>query len=253
MIRIYIATHKQYDFPVDEGYQPIHVGKKNSTSDLGISVIGDNEGDNISELNPSYCELTALYWIWKNSDEDIVGLVHYRRYFAGVHNIIPLHGKGIASSNDFDLNKYDLIVARKRNYYVTNIKNHYCRAHSEGDLNILRSIVEAMYPDYNQAFDTVIHGRKISLYNMFVGKADVVNQYCQWLFPLLDEVNKQIDFSGYDSYQKRILGFMAERLFNVWIEHNKRNIKVGYRKVVNIEGENLIKKGSALLVRHFLK
>ncbi|SQB29178.1 Uncharacterised protein [Citrobacter koseri] len=75
-----------------------------------------------------------------------------------------------------------------------------------------------------------MHGRKISLYNMFVGKADVVNQYCQWLFPLLDEVNKQIDFSGYDSYQKRILGFMAERLFNVWIEHNKRNIKVGIQK-----------------------
>jgi len=253
MTKIYIATHKQYDFPVDEGYQPIHVGKEISAVDLGEKVIGDDQGDSISELNPSYCELTALYWIWKNSNEDVVGLVHYRRYFAGLSHTIKLKDKLIAASDDFDCSKHELIVVRKRNYYVTNIKNHYCHAHSKEDLNTLQLIIEFMHPEYIKAYHTVMNGKSISLYNMFVGKRGIITEYCEWLFPLLEEVNQRIDFSEYDSYQKRVLGFMAERLFNVWIEHNKDKINIGYRKVINLEGENLIKKGSALLARHFLK
>lgn len=250
---IYIATHKQYEFPMDKGYQPIHVGKKNSVSDLGANVIGDDSGDSISELNSSYCELTALYWIWKNSQADIVGLVHYRRYFAYERNMLSLNGKYIAASADFDFSKYDIVLAKKRNYYITNIKNHYRQAHSENDLNVLRNILATRNPEYLDAFDSVMNGKELSLYNMFVSKRYIINDYCTWLFPLLDDVNKEIDFSDYDAYQKRILGFMAERLFNVWIEYNKNKLAIVYRKVVNIEGENVIKKGFNLLIRHFFK
>ena len=81
---IYIATHKKTSFPKSDDYIPIHVGKNLSEVDLGI--IGDDTQSNISYLNKSFCELTALYWIWKNSKAENVGLVHYRRYFI-THNI----------------------------------------------------------------------------------------------------------------------------------------------------------------------
>ena len=84
---IYIATHKDYNFPQIAGYIPIHVGK--DLTDLNLGIIGDNTGDNISSLNPNFCELTALYWMWKNSSADYLGLIHYRRFFSidGVKHI----------------------------------------------------------------------------------------------------------------------------------------------------------------------
>lgn len=76
---IYIATHKPFQFPEKQEYIPIQVGKVNS--DIDLKITSDDTGENISELNESFCELTALYWMWKNSDADILGLCHYRRYF----------------------------------------------------------------------------------------------------------------------------------------------------------------------------
>ena len=77
-IKILIAMHKPYWHPDDPVYMPIHVGKKGKAS---IGLPGDDTGDNISDRNPAYCELTGVYWAWKNLKADYVGLVHYRRYF----------------------------------------------------------------------------------------------------------------------------------------------------------------------------
>ena len=83
---IIIATHKKYQMPADKMYLPVHVGaegKKDSDgNDLDLGYVKDNTGDNISLKNPSFCELTGLYWAWKNVDSDYVGLAHYRRHFS---------------------------------------------------------------------------------------------------------------------------------------------------------------------------
>ena len=55
-----IAAHKKSELPDDALYLPVHVGRAIAESDLGYQ--GDDEGDNISSLNRSYCELTGLYW-----------------------------------------------------------------------------------------------------------------------------------------------------------------------------------------------
>ena len=78
-VEIVIATHKKYDFPKGESYLPLQVGANNNANDLGFEK--DNTGDNISEKNPYFCELTGLYWAWKNLKSDYIGLVHYRRHF----------------------------------------------------------------------------------------------------------------------------------------------------------------------------
>ena len=77
-IKILVATHKKYDMPSEDIYLPIHVGREGK-EDLGYQ--GDNQGENISLKNSNYCELTGLYWAWKNLQCDVIGLSHYRRYF----------------------------------------------------------------------------------------------------------------------------------------------------------------------------
>ena len=77
-IKIIIATHKEYFMPLDDVYLPVHVGKEGK-ADIGYQ--GDNEGENISIKNPYFCELTGLYWAWKNLPNDYLGLIHYRRFF----------------------------------------------------------------------------------------------------------------------------------------------------------------------------
>lgn len=79
-IKILVAQHKEAEVFHNEVYIPIHVGKALSKTELGI--LCDDTGDNISHLNPYFCELTAQYWAWKNMhDVEYIGLCHYRRYF----------------------------------------------------------------------------------------------------------------------------------------------------------------------------
>ena len=76
-IKVIIAAHKKYRMPKDKLYLPIHAGAEGK-DDIGFKK--DNTGKNISKKNPFFCELTALYWAWKNLDADYIGLVHYRRH-----------------------------------------------------------------------------------------------------------------------------------------------------------------------------
>ena len=94
-------------------------------------------------------------------------------------------------------------------------------------------------------------GTKLSLFNMFCCKKTVIDRYFSWLFEILFALQKKINYQVYDAYQQRVFGFMAERLFNVWLYHHKNELNIKYLKVVNIEGENILFKGFGLLKRHF--
>ena len=232
-------------------YIPIQVGKILSQDDLGY--LGDDEGRHISQKNASFSELTALYWAWKNQffeESDLCGLVHYRRYFSGTETF----GK-VKILNEADIEKcisgYDVIVPVKRNYYIETIRNHYEHAHYKKDLDTLEEVLQEYSPEYKDAFTTVMEQKRLSLYNMFVMKREYLNDYCLWLFDILFETEKRIDIAHYDTYQRRIFGFLAERLFNVWLLHHQ--LKVKEVKVVNLEGENILLKAVNLLKRKYTK
>lgn len=232
---IMVCCHKKDFFYDGEGFFPIQVGKANSKVDLGIP--GDNTGDNISEKNPNFCELTAQYWLWKKGvDTAYVGLNHYRRYFdfsqknaSGYYyqNI----SEGSIESSELDLpsnleeifNKFDIIMAKPIVYPVS-LEIHYSIAHNKQDLAKMKEVIQQLYPEYIEAFNEVFKGNRMSLCNMFVMPKDCFNQYSKWLFDILFELEKKITVSS-DTYQSRIFGFLAERLLNVYVKHNKMKVK----------------------------
>lgn len=251
-LTILIATHKRYKFPRVECYIPIQVGVVNSNLELGI--LRDDLGKNISDKNSTFCELTALYWAWKNGvfeKNDYVGLIHYRRYFKGEYPF--LKNKYILSDKNIFryLSQVDCIVPKKRKYYIETVYSHYKNAHYVNDLDLAVSIVIAKNPEYLTACKQVLEGSSLHLFNMFIMRSKLCMKYCEWLFPILFELEDRIDISNYDNYQKRVFGFIAERLFNIWIIHNK--VKTTQIEVVNLEKEKLYLKAINLLKRKFLR
>ena len=225
-IEIYIAVHKKANVLRREGYIPLHVGAEGK-EDLGF--VKDNTGDNISCKNPNYCELTGLYWIWKNCNADIVGLVHYRRYF--VKSFFTTNIEKAITKKDIIkyLQKYDVILPKPYWTYKKTVEEQYSAEHNIEDYKKLRNILEKNTPEYLDAFDKISKRRYFYNFNMFIMDKKLFNEYAKWVFFILEELEKQVDISNYNDYNKRIYGFLSERLFNVWIEkHQELKIKTLY-------------------------
>lgn len=252
-LTIGIATHKSYKFPNDKYYLPIHVGKSISKNDLHLQ--GDDSGDNISSLNKYFCELTAHYWMWKNVKSNYYGLCHYRRYFSPIkQQSLKIENKNILSGNEASIlmQDFDVILPKKRNYYIETIRQHYFNGHNKDDLDILEEVLKKHYPTYVESYNKIFNSRSISLYNMFIMRRKIFLDYSQWLFNILFQLERKIKYKSLGPYQSRVFGFLSERLLNVWIENNKEKIKIKYMSVTNIEGENLVKKVLFFLSRKFL-
>ena len=248
--KIIVATHKKYWMPEDKMYLPIHVGAEGKPLDFGY--IKDNTGDNISLKNKNYCELTGLYWAWKNLDADYLGLVHYRRHFC------VKGSKGEKTSRVLSyqqlqalVKKCDVILPKKRNYYIETNYSQYAHAHHAVDLDTTRLILEEKYPEYVQAYDESMHRTTGHRFNMFIMKKDKFDAYCEWLFNVLFELEKRLDISGYNENDSRVFGFVSERLLDVWIETN--HIKYMDIPYIFMEQQNWIVKGMNFLKRKFNK
>ena len=212
--------------PEDKIYLPIHVGRVEK-ADLGY--LGDDTGDNISAKNANYCELTGLYWAWKNLKCDYIGLCHYRRYFAHAVSGSDMEKKKLAilQRTDYEklLKQYDVILPKQRNYFIETVRSQYEHAHNKNDLALTEQIVAELYPEYSEAFCKVMGRTKLHIFNMFVMKKEKFDEYCQWLFTILFELEKRIDISSYSQYEARVFGFLSERLLNVWLEKQKLKVK----------------------------
>lgn len=250
-IKIIVATHKKYQMPEDKMYIPVQVGAEGK-EDLGYQK--DNSGENISEKNPYFCELTGLYWAWKNLSADYIGLVHYRRHFS-VNKKIPksesekfkiLLTEEQASEK---LEKVDVILPKLRKYYIENLYSHYEHTMYIEPLDETRKIIEKKYPEYIEEFDKLHKRTSAHMFNMFVMKKEILNEYCTWLFDILFELEKRTDPSKYDSFHARFYGRVSELLLDVWI--NKNQIKYEEVKVIDMQNVNWIKKGTAFLQAKF--
>lgn len=233
----------------DQIYQPVMAG--NAILSGNKIIPGDDTGENISVKNLYYSELTGIYWVWKNTRQDITGTCHYRRFFTAqsepflyrlkrlLYFPARLYKKrfGLIYTENTSLfvprilnqleiyallNQYDAILPQARKLKYT-VETHYCRYHDIADLNLLGSIISEKYPEFINAFNAVLKRKRLYANNMFIMKDEHFQEFMNWWFDVLFEFERRIDLNNYTEYQKRILGFMAERLLNVWFQKKQLN------------------------------
>ena len=233
---ILVVSHKNVPIISDSLYQPIMV---NGESNDFVNYWKDNSGDNIEEKNPNYCELTALYWLWKNkiSSYNIVGLVHYRRMFYRSFFVKrPLSEIEV----DMYLDEYDIILPKKRYFRHSVAKIYFLYGQGKkGDLKKLANIILESYPEYYESFCNVLTSKEASYYNMFIMNSEKTASYCEWLFDILYKLEEKVDLTDYTVAEARIFGYLSEILLNVWVIQN--NYKVKYCNVKNTDDTRLKK------------
>lgn len=241
IIHIYVCHHRPSYLVQDDVFKPIHVGAALSARALDMET--DMGSESISHKNREYCELTAMYWAWKNdSSADWIGLMHYRRFLAfqdtksaadmyGCINFDVLNEDTATSTglNSMTVRKHiennsalKAILPTKwdvRNIGFDSIADHYRESdyHHAKDLLTTRQVISERCPSYLGHFDHVLRGSTGYFTNVFVLQRQIFNAYCEWLFDILFEVEKRTDLTNYSVAGRRIYGYLAERLLNVYL------------------------------------
>lgn len=249
-IKIFTSFHKKCELVKSNHVFPIQVGTE-INGQVYQDTLYDNTGDNISAKNGMYCELTAQYWAWKNATADYFGFMHYRRYF--IFNPAPLdedpfgnvlfprlEKKTISRIHLNDtaietlVERYDVICTAPQRVKNLNQGNtvweHYKNSphHRIKDLETVLDIINEKYPNYIDAAQKYMKSEKGYFCNMYILKKDIFNAYSAWLFDILEEHEKRTDFSDYNVDEFRVSGFLAERLWGIyltWLQEKNNGLK----------------------------
>lgn len=229
-IALYVVTHKKYSVATPEGYKAIHAGRALG-GDLGY--VGDDSGRNISDLNPYLNEMTAAYWIWKNTSHDVVGISHYRRFFSNQPSRV-FDPKHIITRDQVVgiLRSFDMIVALEDNYSYNQygFLIHDVGAHIANSAAAVTKTMMSIYqPDYVDVFDFVMCNSAMFRCNMMITRKHVFDAYCEWLFsfllPARETFMSMAPLDKMSVNQKRIFGYLAERMMNIWLLKNNLRLK----------------------------
>lgn len=213
---MYVVSHKKIEKEFPKDYKTIIV---NASVNKVCGDFYDNTGDNITEKNGSYCELTAMYWIWKNRLDDFVGISHYRRFFLDGTKLLSMEkAKKIVESGK-------IIIPEKESFNNKIETKYWMTSGYKTDLLVIRDAINIYSPEYIEDYDNFMHQNKMHCYNMIIMNKELYDSYCEWLFGILKIVEENLDsqHKGAEDrrgYYKRVYGFIAERLLNVWIIHN---------------------------------
>lgn len=273
-VKIFVAMHTDFITPAAGVFETVQCG-----CDCNARIACDhfdNCGENISNKNKNYCELTALYAMWKNGktdDCDFVGLAHYRRYlyplndfkehvnrtllallqrlrlskflkvrsgqlYSGKKNTRREHIKfawgEIEQFMHGELHDYDVLVPYP-DILPCSVYKNYCDCHRESDLQAMTESVKKLFPDFLPYFKKALKSHKLYIGNVFVMRKDVFDTYMQLLFSVLEDVEKKIVLPT-DTYQARVFGFLAERLFSAFVIYCKSlGLKIHHMWILNIK------------------
>ncbi len=191
---------------------PIQAGT--ALTEQEICKVRDNVGDHISHKNREYCELTALYWVWKNGVSDYVGLCHYRRHF-------ELDAK---MQRELWNSRIDVVLTIPILNFPS-VREVYRHDHTEKDWEVMLEAIRLLAPDYVPAAIELQNGNFYYGYNMFIARREILNEYCAWLFPILEYCETHARKKE-DTYQNRYIGFLAERLMTIYFLHHEKKYKI---------------------------
>ena len=241
-IKVIVAAHKRCAMPLDELYLPLQAG---AALHDPIGFERDDSGDNISAKNGGFCELTCLYWAWKNLQADYVGLAHYRRHFKG-------RGKQVLTLAEAEklLSDTDIVLTKKRRYYIETLYDHYAHTHAVKPLDTAGEIIAQKYPDYLPEFERLKKRTSAHMFNMMIMRRDLFDRYCEWLFDILFELEQRVDTTGMSAFDARFYGRVSELLLDVWLNTNGYS----YKEIpfIYTEKVNRIKKAVGFLSAKFL-
>ncbi len=218
---IYVAN-SIYDKPLQTKYELtpdeclIQVGAALTKKRISYGGLTDSEGDNISEKNRQYCELTGLYWIWKHAKEDYLGLVHYRRHF-----VLPGDWIKRMTSHGID------VILPVPLYVSPNLEDDFKSRHISSDWDFMIEYFKEKMPDEYPFIQRVFHGNLYSPCNMFIMRKEILDDLCRWLFPVLDAVAEH-GGEKEDEYMNRYPGFISERLITLFFEIHRDKYKIVY-------------------------
>lgn len=220
-VNVYVCFHNKNLIEVikkniknNEIYVPLLIGT-NGKDNYGF--YSDDSGDNISYMNFQFSELTGLYWMSKNSDADIIGLCHYRRYFINQ----TFFGRLLNKEDILNMLQGSDIILSKGAEPLKGT-NYETYPEYQGLFDEAYKIIKKDFPEYVESFNHVFHGYyPISNFNMFISSKEIIDKYCDWIFPILFKMYENNDLSS----RPRVLGVISEYLFNVFIYHNNLKIK----------------------------
>jgi len=235
-IKLFVCCHHPVSVPKHPLLVPVQVGAALADAQFP-GFLHDDTGDNISEKNRSYCELTAQYWAWKNVEADYYGFFHYRRYLypdakakrpyriEEKASLSLLEKLGYAGFEDL-IGQYDLIAPIGENMY-SSVRKHYEKAafHHKKDLDLAVNILRGQSPEYTRAVGLHLSGTVCYFGNIFIMRRQVFHDYCAWLFPILEEFDRRADTSGYSPQEQRADGYLAERLFGIYYTYRSGQMR----------------------------
>lgn len=243
MIKVYVNYFSDARIVSNKILTPIQVGR--SLTKHPLDMLGDDTGDNISSQNPAFCELTGMYWAWKNDlKSDYIGFMHYRR-FLDFHSKVgrpneTAHGVVVDFFDEDFFDDFGLTENRIKEFISNcdgaipqpfdlcsaghkSVEEQYRTSshHHIKDFWLAEQIVSELYPCDKIYFKKMSKGTILYPCNIFIFKRSLFLEYCEWIFPILKELHKRIDITGYSSQSKRAVGFLAERLFTLFILKKK--------------------------------
>jgi hypothetical protein len=241
-VKIYVVGFDRFGAPPSDIFVPIQAGKAISLNQF--EVLGDNTGDNISELNPIYAEMTAMYWVWKNAiKSDYVGFFHYRRY-------LDFSGKPPVKNSDFSFANFDPLTMRRYGWSDDNIRSavakhditappldkignpqdnyktscsiyeQYLCYHVGRDIDLMIEEAKKRSDSPNE-IDEAFQRHYATFNHIFVMKWELFEEYMEWAFGILEAVRPKIALSepiyAKGEVQSRAIGYLGERLFNAFL------------------------------------
>ena len=256
--KLFVSCHQNVRLPENELLVPIQVGAA-LTDERFNGFLYDNDDENISHKNRSYCELTAQYWAWKNADADYYGFFHYRRFlYPDLRAKRPYRIESEPTNEllsklgyeDFPalIGQYDLIAPIGENMYVP-IREHYADAphHFGKDLRMIEQIIGEKYPEMVPAMESYLSGTVAYFGNIYIMKRSVFHEYCAWIFPILEEFDRRTDISGYSVQEKRVDGYLAERMFGIYLTHVRHQLRVLELPRVHFQNDASVRMKQKLL------
>lgn len=217
-VRIYMARniHDKTMSEISYPYWIIPIQAGSALTDKKICQIQDDIGQNISFKNKEYCELTAIYWMWKNVIHEYIGICQYRRHFIICEDELKR----------LSLAKADVVLPIPAVVYPS-VSEDYAQRHIAADWQIMLDLLKEKYSDYYDSAKKVSEQMYYYPCNMWIMKYTVFLPFCQWLFPILQDLEGLCERKT-DDYQSRYIGFLAERLTTIYMEHHSNQLQILY-------------------------